>query len=486
MIDRDYVINALLRLQYFPSVKKAGDELPPIFSSSTFSDVAAKDLGAIFRGGRRWVEFRTRRFDGLVRRLKLPHPVTYSRLVTHIGDNWNQIQNMLDSGKSKIQPEWHSDGRIIQMDYADSLEEHAEDSTYAHGKKFKVSTDISNFFPSVYSHGIDWALRTKSVAKRDRSKKSWEAQLDLFSSNCMHGETNGLPIGPAASNIISEIILQNIDRRFSDVHFVRHIDDYTAYFDTLDDAEVFISRLQSEVAEYGLDLNTRKTQIEYLGDGHTDNWLAEILTSIQLGGDDLTVVRMLQHSEALSAKNKSKSVLKFALKLLLHDGQRDETYSLPVVNELIRICYFHPHILSILSSEFNKIPNSIDLSDFAAPLCEQVQAASRRHESDAVLWLMHILVRRIGCIPGTDLVQDILAMNDPLAMVGLSVLAPSHDHAIADKLRKIQYDDDYDYDDYWLARYQLNLSGALSPWDLTDFEKRWMNTLKGHGVTFVA
>ena len=50
-------------------------------------------------------------------------------------------------------------------------------------------------------------------------------------------------------------------------------------------------------------------------------------------------------------------------------------------------------------------------------------------------------------------------MNDPLVMVGLSVLVPSRDHAIADKLRNIQYDDDYDYDDYWLARYQLKRFG---------------------------
>lgn len=484
MINQNYVANALLRLQYFPNVKKSGEELPPIFSSATLTDGAALDLIPLAKGGRRWMEFRTRRFDGLVRRLKMPHPVDYSRLVTHMVDNWAQIQNSLGNHKSKIQPDVYSDGRIIQMDYVDSLAEYTEDSTYAHGKRFKVSTDISNFFPSVYSHSIDWALRGKSVAKKNRHSKSWEPLLDKYSSACVHGETNGLPIGPATSNILSEIILQDIDKKFPDVQFVRHIDDYIAYFNTLDEAELFISRLQAEIAEYGLDLNTRKTQIDYLGNGRIENWLGEVLTAIRAGTDELSVVRMLQHAEGLASRYKSKSVLKFALKMIFRDDESESRGSTTIIGELIRITYFHPHIIPLLSGEFSRASRRSDLSVFEEPLKVQIRSAARRHESDAVLWLLYILKQYIDCGVEEELVEAVLDMNDSLVMAGLSSLFPIYNPAIAKKLKSFQYDDDYDFDDYWLARYTLFVSGDLVRSDMSPFEGDWMGILRSHGVTF--
>ena len=39
------------------------------------------------------------------------------------------------------------------------------------GKKYLVKVDISQCFPSIYTHAIPWALVTKEVAKNTASKR---------------------------------------------------------------------------------------------------------------------------------------------------------------------------------------------------------------------------------------------------------------------------------------------------------------------------
>ena len=45
-IDKDFVLNALLQHNFLPTQKKAKEELPPIFTSVTFTPDIAKRLVA--------------------------------------------------------------------------------------------------------------------------------------------------------------------------------------------------------------------------------------------------------------------------------------------------------------------------------------------------------------------------------------------------------------------------------------------------------
>ena len=77
-------------------------------------------------------------------------------------------------------------------------------------------------------------------------------------------ETIGVAIGPGTSNIVTEIILHPIDQKLrnSKYEFIRYIDDYTAFFDTYENAEEFIRVLGTELSKYGLLLNIKKTEIK--------------------------------------------------------------------------------------------------------------------------------------------------------------------------------------------------------------------------------
>ncbi len=66
---------------------------------------------------------------------------------------------------------------------------------YAQGR-YLLRTDISRFYPSVYTHSIPWAIHGKEYSKQHRFDKNLGNQLDKLVQSCQYGQTNGIPIGP--------------------------------------------------------------------------------------------------------------------------------------------------------------------------------------------------------------------------------------------------------------------------------------------------
>src|SRR5664279_2753915 len=96
-LDADYVLNALLCHNYQPMQKKRREELPPIFSSETFTpDVAASLNGQESRtGGYDAVEYRLTRFNGISRPESLPHPLAYAQLCLCMSRRWESLQYII-------------------------------------------------------------------------------------------------------------------------------------------------------------------------------------------------------------------------------------------------------------------------------------------------------------------------------------------------------------------------------------------------------
>lgn len=84
------------------------------------------------------------------------------------------------------------------------------------GKMVVLKTDISRFYPSIYTHIIPWVVEGKIEAKKDRSNiNKLGNMLDKTFEWSQDGQTFGLPIGPDISFIIAEVILRFIVTRFS-------------------------------------------------------------------------------------------------------------------------------------------------------------------------------------------------------------------------------------------------------------------------------
>ncbi|RMG78856.1 MAG: RNA-directed DNA polymerase [Bacteroidetes bacterium] len=157
--------------------------------------------------------------------------------------------------------------------------------TEAHEYKFIIKTDIKNFYPSVYTHSIGWAIHTKKESRENRNKFNNFVghKLDKLFQNANDGCTNGIPIGPAVSDLISEIILRRVDNETSKllshkkINFlgVRFKDDYRFLCQKKDDASSIIQTLQEVAREHHLLLSEDKTIIEELPEGIFRQWTIE-------------------------------------------------------------------------------------------------------------------------------------------------------------------------------------------------------------------
>lgn len=485
----------LLQKQYLPFVKKDGEELPPLFSTEHLTSAVAQELEAISEiKNTQWVEFHVRRFDGLVRRMALPHPVTYSRLVPHLADNWGGLSSKLTSPNSFIKPSRRDDGRIIRMDYEESSDALSRDSRLAHGKQFMVKADISNCFPSIYTHSLDWALRGKAIAKADRFNKTWESKVDKLTQGIHDGETKGLMIGPAVSNVLSELVLQRLDEalRADSFEFVRFVDDLTAYCTTREHAESFIVKLQRLLSEYRLDLNRKKTAILDLRSGISEPWLAEASAYLPPVWGNLAAGRYLRHAEALAFRYPQKSVLKYAVKSLLANAptklKGTDSSVLLVAEELVRLTAFHPHLLPFLCRELSGVSGYIghERHRLGSTLARQLADAATRGETDAVLWLLYIVRHQLGYRLSKEIWQPIIEMDDDLALTALAQLWGPARQAVLNRVVRLPLICEGDREVHWLIRYELHRLGLLKEADLSTNEKLWMKVLKKHSVKFWA
>ena len=105
-------------------------------------------------------------------------------------------------------------------------------------------------------------------------------RLDKLFQNANDGCTNGVPIGPAVSDLVAELVLAAVDRILSrdltdDVLVVRFKDDYRILAKSEQAGRSVVKKLQAALKEYRLELNDEKTQVPKLPDGLFRTWVSE-------------------------------------------------------------------------------------------------------------------------------------------------------------------------------------------------------------------
>ncbi len=143
--------------------------------------------------------------------------------------------------------------------------------------KYVVHLDIKNFYHSVYSHSIPWALHgMTSRIPEDYSK--FGHKLDKLFHYANDKCTNGIPVGPVVSDLIAEIILASIDKAVKlpkGCFGVRYKDDYRVLCKTKYEGNAIIKELQKELDKFNLYVNETKTNILKLPNGLFRPWIIE-------------------------------------------------------------------------------------------------------------------------------------------------------------------------------------------------------------------
>jgi Reverse transcriptase (RNA-dependent DNA polymerase) len=285
-----------------------------------------------------FIRYSSMRNINIPRPMAIPEPFAYSNQAKSLSENWAELQNHFrdktinDTFKiSRIHlRKLENRSKIFEMNYKNFSKDSDPKQDIVIKSKYIALADISNFFPSIYSHSISWALVGKAFAKsklKPSDQNEWFNQIDFNTRNLKFGETNGVLIGPHSSNLVSEIILVSVDHELTrqGFQFIRNIDDYTCYVDAYENADRFFLCLSEELKKYELALNSKKSKIIPLPQASVKNWVTK------LNHFNFTNTYKVNNREAIRV-NELKGFIDFAIELML-----DEDSDASIMNYAIQI-----------------------------------------------------------------------------------------------------------------------------------------------------
>lgn len=137
------------------------------------------------------------------------------------------------------------------------------------GTRYTLQADVSNFYGSVYTHAIDWALNTKAVAKQNARARTESpgGTLDKLVRNGQDGQTKGIPVGPDTSHLLSEILMCELDHSLQaacpqvEGRAIRYVDDFEFAARSYAEAESVLQEWDAILTDFELSLNPLKTRI---------------------------------------------------------------------------------------------------------------------------------------------------------------------------------------------------------------------------------
>lgn len=461
-ISADFVLEALLKHNYFPNQKETKEDLPPLITSSAFEVEVARKLIECQENrpksmGYDCIEYKLTRFNGVSRLCSIPHPKPYAQLACIIHENWNHLEYIVNNESSKIVPKNHNDGRIIIMDYEDGLHKIERSLQKNFGMRFMARTDISNFYPSIYTHSVPWAVVGINQAKANKnSKKQWFNQFDEAIRINKRNETQGIAIGPATSNIIAEAILAKVDAELSpEFAYSRYLDDYTAFCESDEQAHRFILKLSEELSKYKLFLNAGKTEIKNLPQPFIADWVMALRNALpdKENIDERKAIDFLDYSVRLANESPDGSVLKYALRALIGvitTAGAEWDVKEKVIQYALNLSFYRPVLLPIL----NPILEDGFVSDeeiFQRLTDEFI----RLQYSDIISWALYFAGKFEMPISASS-ADKILATRDCIPILLLYLTGNEQQKKSVVKFaRDLDKKDLHGIDQFWLLLYQL-------------------------------
>ena len=296
-ISKDKIAEWLLREGYYPEQYV----LPPCFCVKEFSLRIDPYFKVTPDNGKK--RYRVTRSDLLSiffpkshltdRVFGIMEPQIYHDIVFHLMNNWDFVQGkvfhediLLFSYSFPIPVTEDTLGDLGTLRSGRMIYEYiemAENDLIADAHRFQyiITTDIKNFYPSIYTHSLSWALHEKELARRDDEYDLFGNKIDKLLQYANDRCTNGLAIGPVVSDLAAEILLAVIDRNCSndlrriDFLGVRFKDDYKVLCQSRSDADQIIKTLQRHMRMYNLNLNEGKTTVKELPEGIFRPWILE-------------------------------------------------------------------------------------------------------------------------------------------------------------------------------------------------------------------
>jgi len=341
----------------------------------------------------------TRRFYGT------PHPIPYHHVSSFIHKHWRKFEQQFSRspfsvGMPRVLPD--EADRSVQVTSLSELSSEAQKRLRF--APYVLKTDISQFFPSIYTHSISWAAHGLQASKADTRHDSSALpfnELDWHVRNCQLAQTRGVLVGPDAFRLVAEYIATAIDVELSDavgkliVGSARHVDDFYIGLKSEADALIVLSRFREVLQKFELQINDAKTKIFSSLEPINDIWAQSLRRLAPSDRYDTNIQYFLDRAIQISSEMRTSSPIKIALRSL-DQIKLYRTFSLWGDTEpfLQRVCFHHPHCIDYVALLVVKrfaIEGDIDTdgwSQTCSSLLERHIALNHHHEIIWLLWLM--------------------------------------------------------------------------------------------------
>jgi hypothetical protein len=313
---------AILRRGYFPK------ELPPAFHTNSFAKYAASKNGRqvieAYKAQDNYTEcvkYLLALPGGHRRELSIPHPASYARIVKLVSSNFSRL--MASASRSRFatsRPVFTPNQRRAFHPAISPSELGSERSLRRAGAAFLLKADISQFYPSLYTHAVGWAVDPKLREKANwKNQKLLGKKLDQALMDLDGKVSQGIPIGGDVFFLLAECVLSRIDARLPVVprRAYRWFDDYELAFETREELDRCLRSLNRELGKFRLRLNQAKTKILALPLPAEEEWQQRL---VQTGGrssiDSRAMVKHFDTAFRLREQFPDSPVLLYALGVL--------------------------------------------------------------------------------------------------------------------------------------------------------------------------
>jgi hypothetical protein len=451
------------------------DKIPPFLSSESFYEFIIDKKPGLEKKEHDYIRYENMRNINVPRHLAIPHPLAHVLLCKTLTDNWTKIKKHFRThttnqshkiSKIHIRKIKHED-KLFEMNYKGYFDQAFTDIDLLIGARYLVNADISNCFPSIYSHSIPWALVSKPVAKTktgNRHSSEWFNQIDFYLRNTKNAETNGILIGPHTSNLISEIVLTVVDYNLKDkgYRYIRHIDDYTCYCANREEAEQFLIDLSIELKEFELNLNHKKSKISSLPLASLERWVRK-LNYYKFSYYRKKKKRYLSINEIeafldlcielMSLSNDNTSILNYGLKIL--SGKKLEKkakqYLLKRVHHLVLI---YPYLVQVLDKSIFEAFN-IKNKDIVQIAIDLFSIGIKTKMYEACSYAIFFSLKYNFELKKIEVAKEALKSKDCIFLLLVYLYEKKHKNSLREFVEKAKELNQDDFDRFWLYIYEV-------------------------------
>ena len=219
------------------------------------------------------------------RPVQIIHPVLYMDLVNIMTEKgaWANIIDLFDRRDQSLvvcislplRSSIEESNRAVQVtNWWDRIEQESLRKSLDY--KFMFQTDISNCYPSIYTHSLEWALspggrlEAKQALADGNGLKNLGTEIDFRLRQMNQNQTIGIPQGSVLMDFIAEIVLGATDLELTtrikeklpnstDFTILRYRDDYRIFANEYQVGHAIMKILNTVLYDWNMRMNSAKT-----------------------------------------------------------------------------------------------------------------------------------------------------------------------------------------------------------------------------------